>query len=163
MFLKNYTSDVPVNQTVFEIEKILLQCGVGAISKDYNPSGRVMAVTFTIKLPNTTDIPVRIPVNEEAAIDALWLDYVDGDKLTADGSELQWHSRKKKKRADFVEQGRRTAWRLMLQWIEVQMSLIQCKQADFREIFLPYFWDGKRTYYQAIKDHGMAGFLPERT
>jgi hypothetical protein len=32
-----------------------------------------------------------------------------------------------------------------------QLSLIQMRQADFIQVFLPYVWDGKQTFYQALK------------
>jgi hypothetical protein len=42
------------------------------------------------------------------------------------------------------------------------MSMIQMKQADFRQVFLPYVWDGERTYYQALKESGFRALLPEK-
>lgn len=164
MFLKNYTSDVPVSQTIYRIEQVLIKCGVSGITKEYGPQAEVSAIKFHIKVdPNMPEITIRLPADRDAAQKALWLDYVDGDKLTADGSALQWNARKKKTKADFKDQGERTAWKLVQDWIEVQMSMIQMKQADTLQVFLPYVWDGKQTVYQKIKDAGYRALLPERT
>lgn len=162
MFLKNYTSDVPVSQTIYRIEQVLLKCGVSGIAKDYGPNQKIIAITFKIPAPSG-ECFIRIPVNEQHAIDALWLDYVGGDKLSNDGNSVYWNSRKKKTKKDFVEQGERTAWKIMQDWVEVQMSMIQMKQADTLEVFLPYIWDGKQTVYNRVKDSGYRALLPERT
>ncbi len=51
----------------------------------------------------------------------------------------------------------------MQDWVEVQLSMIQMKQADLMQVFLPYVWDGKRTYYDALKVNGFRAMLPEKT
>src|SRR5204863_3669172 len=117
-FLKNYTSSVPVSETIRRIEAVLIRCGVTGIMKEYvGTSGKISAITFRVKTEGV-DVAIRLPANEEQAINALWLAYADGDKLTQDGQGLAWSS-KKKKRADFVEQGERTAWKIIQDWIEV--------------------------------------------
>lgn len=163
MFLKNYTSEVPVSQTIYRIEQVLIKCGVSGIMKEYTgTNGEISAITFQIEAP-AGKITIRLPADKEKAIDALWLDYVDGDKLNAKGDAIEgWSSRKKKRRADFAEQAARTAWKIVQDWVEVQMSMIQMKQADTLQVFLPYVFDGKRTYYQALQESNFRGLLPEK-
>lgn len=161
MFLKNYTSDVPVSQTIFRIEQVLIKCGVSGITKEYGPNSEVTAIRFQIPV-NEREMTIRLPANAERALEALWLNYADGDKITSDGKALQWSS-KRKKRADFVEQAQRTAWKIVQDWVEVQISMIQLKQAETVEVFLPYIWDGKQTVFARIKESGYRALLPERT
>jgi hypothetical protein len=149
MFLKNYTSDVPVFQTISRIEQVLLQCGVTNITKEYKGQ-RVAALIFRLPLDNKF-LDVRLPADEEAATDALFTNYC--------GTVKRAH----KKKEDFMEQGSRTAWRVMKDWVEVQMSLIQLKQVDPLEVFLSYVWDGQRTYYNYLKDKKFAGLLQNKT
>ncbi len=163
MFLKNYTSDVPVSQTIFKIEQVLIRCGVSGIMKEYgSTAGDIVAITFKIDTA-TGPMTVKLPVNKDRCLEALWLDYVDGDKLSPDGKSVQWSSRKKKRKVDFAEQAARTAWKIVQDWVEVQMSMIQTKQADFEEVFLPYLYDGRTTVYQRVVDQGFKALLPERT
>lgn len=162
MFLKNYTSDVPVSETIHKIEKVLIKCGVSGIMKEYGMGAKVIAVTFQIKLEHANPWTIRLPANVQKAWDALWLNYADGDKLSADGMRLQYSSRKSKVKMDFREQAERTAWKIIQDWVEVQMSMIQMQQADFREVFLPYVWDGKQTLYQRLQDSEFKGLLPEK-
>ena len=109
--------------------------------------------------------PIRLPVEWRKCRDALFADYAGDEQLTPDKNSIQWggkSGKKLKKRSDFDEQGRRTAWKTIRDWIEVQMSMIQLQQADFREVFMPYIWNGKRTFFQAIKESNFKGLLPEK-
>lgn len=155
MFLKNYTSDVPVSQTVYRIEQVLIRCGASGITKEYlDTKGNIGAITFTIETPSGP-VTIRIPADTQKALDALWIDYVDGDKLSPNGNELYWNTRKKKRKADFKEQAERTAWKIMQDWVEVQMSMIQLKQAETLQVFLPYVMCGNETVYQRLKTGGL--------
>ena len=165
MFLKNYTSEVPVSQTIYRIEQVLIKCGVSGIMKEYiGTSGEIGAISFQIEAP-AGKITIRLPADKVKALDALWLDYVGGDKLNEKGDAIdRWAtgSQKKKRKQDFAEQAARTAWKIVQDWIEVQMSMIQLKQADTLQVFLPYVYDGRRTYYEALRESKFAGLLPEK-
>lgn len=167
MFLKNYTSNVPVSETVHNIEKVLIKCGVSGIAKEYAaaPAGKIAAITFKIQPdPALPAIVIRLPVDEEAALQALWLNYADGDRLSKDGNSIEYNARKRKKKSEFKQQAERTAWKIVQDWVEIQLSMIQMKQADFLQVFLPYVWNGKQTYYAAIKENGgVRALLPEST
>jgi hypothetical protein len=154
MFLKNYTSEVPVAQTVHRIEQVLIRCGVTGITKEYGPGASIVAVMFHIKFGDQQPFTVRLPADKEKALQAMWLDYADGDRLSEDGSRMAWNARKKKCRRDFVEQAERTAWKLVQDWVEVQLSMIQMGQAEFTQVFLPYIWDGRQIFYDTVKADG---------
>ena len=154
---------MPVSETVHRIEKVLIKCGVLGITKEYgNTAGDIMAIRFHVKTEGP-DLTIRLPVNKERCLDALWEDYVDGDKLSADGKSIQWSSRKKKRKSDFEEQAARTAWKIVQDWVEVQMSMIQTRQAETVEVFLPYIYDGRETVFNRIKAGGYRALLPEST
>ena len=162
MFLKNYTSEVPVSKTIYRIEQVLIRCGIKGITKEYaGTGGEIVALTFRIVLDDGAPLEVRLPAHVNLAQDALWLDYI-GDDLQEDGKTVKWSSRKKLNRADFKGQAARTAWKIAQEWIEIEMSRIQLKQAEKLEVFLPYVWDGKRTYFQSLKESKFAGLLPEK-
>jgi len=151
-FLKNYTSKVPVSQTIARIESVLIRVGVNGITKEYGPQSEIVALTFHIALGETR-VAIRLPANREQALNALWEDY------------KETHPNGRMNRKDFAEQAERTAWKLMQDWCEVQLSLIQVKQAEFLQVFMPYVWDGQRrqTFYDQIKGGGYKALLPERT
>jgi len=159
MFLKNYTSEVPVSQTIHRIEQVLIRCGVSGIAKEYvGTAGQISAITF--RIDGQPPIQVRLPADANAAWDALWKDYAGADISPSDPTRIGWGSRKKLSKADFKDQAERTAWKIIQDWVEVQMSMIQLKQAEPLEVFLPYAWDGQRTFYQQVKAAGFRAMLP---
>jgi len=162
MFLKNYTSNVPVSQTVYRIEQVLIKCGAAGITKEFaGNKGAIDALTFQIETA-TGKISIRLPVNVEHALDALWKDYVGDDRMTQDGQSVQWGmgSKKKKNKSDFTDQAERTAWKITRDWVEVQMSMIQLKQADVLQVFLPYVITSTgESVYKRVQDGGMKMLL----
>lgn len=159
-FLKNYTSDVAPSITIGRIESVLVRAGVFGVTKEYGSAGEVTAIRFQIPI-NKRMVDIRMPADAKAAQHALFLDYI-GDDLLPDG-KIKWGCKKKLREKDFEEQGKRTAWRLLQDWIEVQMSQIHLKQTEPLQVFMGYIWDGKQTTYEKLKASNYAGLLPETT
>jgi hypothetical protein len=136
MNLKNYTSSVPAEITVARIEQILARAGATGVMKEYE-AGELAALTFRLTLPDSGQpVAIRLPVKVEAVYAQLVRQLKRRNPTTI---------------ATAKAQARRTAWKLMQDWIEVQISLIQMQQADFMQVFLPYVWNGQATFYQALK------------
>lgn len=135
MKLKNYTSNVPIPRTVARIEECLAEAGAAGIMKDY-AGGTLTAISFRVVLPNGNPMAVRLPANVDGVFHAMMKQVLRPHKGTAERIR---------------EQAGRTAWKLMQDWAEVQLSLIQMEQADFVQVFLPYVWDGKVTFYDKLK------------
>lgn len=153
MNLKNYTSEVPMSVSIGHIERTLIEAGVKTISKEYAPNGTVSALRFSVPRPSGDGwLEIRLPADVEAVHDSLWLDYVGEDKLDNSGEAIWYNARKRRIKKDFRAQAERTAWKLMLDWTLVQLSLIKLQRADTLQVFLSYAWDGKQTFYQALKD-----------
>lgn len=136
MKLKNYTSTVPVERTLARIEQVIAQAGAANISKEYN-QGVLTALYFKVKHPGGREIPVRLPADPEAVYQTLR----KAVRRYRPGTD-----------ARLREQARRTAWKLMQDWVEVQVSLIEMKQAEFLQVFMPYIWDGERTLFTLLRD-----------
>lgn len=137
--IKNYTSGVPVDRTVSRIEKALVEGGASNIVKDYKDV-TLDAICFVVTMPDTgRKIAVRLPAN----VDAVYETLRSRIKRPRDGTLGKLH-----------EQAARTAWKLMQDWVDIQMSLIQMHQAEFLQVFLPYVWNGKETFYNQLKGQG---------
>ena len=132
--IKNYTSGVPVSRTIARIEEILADAGVQGISKDYK-DGKLLALAFRVEL-NEKPVAIRLPANIQAVYDVMKASVKRPRRGTL--GKLQ-------------EQAERTSWKLMQDWVEVQISLIKMQQADFLQVFLPYVWDGEKDFYHALK------------
>jgi hypothetical protein len=150
IYLKNYTSDMPISRSIAQIEGLLTYCGVKTVTKHFGDNGELTALFFVVPTGSGRDMTVRLPAKTKEAAEALWLDYKANTRRPRKGPK------------DFIEQGERTAWKLVLDWTQVQMSYIVLKQADVMEVFMAYAWDGSRTYYEAIKSNGFKGLLAER-
>lgn len=162
MFLKNYTSEVPVTASVARIRKVLIECGVSGITEQFGPQpGTIAAIIFHIEVGGQ-QCRIRLAPEVEKCRNALWKDYVGTDKLELDGTMVARPSKKKKCRKDFDQQAARTAWRLVQEEVEIQMSKIQLGQADFRQAFLAQIWDGTQTVWQRLEERNFAGLLPSK-
>jgi len=152
MFLKNYTSDVSVSDSLARIEHVLVRCGVSGIAKEYSQRvpGKIIGISFFIEV-GSNKLSVQMPVDEEKCLEAMWADY----RRQCSNPNLL-----KKTKQDFIRQAERTAWRILKDWIEVQMSMIQLNQADTVQVFLPYLYNGKETVYQQVKARGYRALLP---
>jgi hypothetical protein len=159
-FLKNYTSNQQVAVSIARIEHVLIRCGVRGIMKEYRDDGRVSAVTFQADVEGKK-LAIRLPANEAAVTDMLWKDYAGEDYDNRNDTIVAHRANiKKKRRADFIEQGERTAWKIVQDWVEVQMSMVQMGQVELLEVFLSYVYDGRKTYFQSIKDRKYVALLP---
>ena len=48
------------------------------------------------------------------------------------------------------QQAIRTSWRILKDWVEAQMALLETGMVTMDEIFLPYMLSGGQTFYQAL-------------
>jgi hypothetical protein len=145
MKIKNYTSEVPAARSISRIEEKLVSQGARNILKEYDEEGRLAGLSFIIAKDGRLT-PFKIPAKVDN-VEALFA--------------KQYRRTPRKK---IREQAERTAWKIMSDWIDIQMSLIELEQAEFLEIFLPYVYDlrTKKTYFNTIKDNGY-NLLPEKT
>ncbi len=114
----NYTTKVKSENTIAEIQKILVSHGVNKIVTDYE-NGIPHSVTFTIQFKGQS-IFFSLPANFRGVLKAMKND----DRI----------SRKECNE----EQAQRVAWRILKDWIEAQMSIVESEQADMAQVFLPY-------------------------
>jgi hypothetical protein len=143
--MKNYTSRVPAEKSLGDIEKLLVKAGARSISKEYGSGGEVLALNFVILSPETNaPLGVRLPANPEAVAGVL----LKGQK----NATAQTKQR-------IRDQARRTAWRLMFDWVAVQLSLIEMKQAELLQVFLPYVWSGRGSFYAQLRETKFAALI----
>lgn len=147
--IKNYTSGVAVETTMAQIEKVLVVAGATGFQKLYE--NRIcIAIIFEIEWETGKRVAIKLPANVAQCCEALWRECVRNSPKT------------RKTKPDFYDQAARTAWKLVLDWVEVQVSLIHLKQLETLQAFMAYVWDGKTTYYQALKTGGFQKLLPQR-
>lgn len=136
MAILNYTTQIDVYKTVAEIERILSEHGVMSIMKQYE-GGQVVSLSFLID-DGEKKIPVRMPIRVDECLKVM-------QKQKKEHPKMQIKATK--------EQASKVAWRIMKDWIEVQMALLEINMVRFEEIFLPYIetTDGK-TIYEKLEE-----------
>lgn len=143
MNLRNYTTEVPANKSIENIEKLLVSFGASNIMKEYSPEGNVTAISFIIPMEGMK-LPFRLPAKT--------------DKV------FKWLLKNKPRSSEKLlkAQSERIAWKLQHEWVHCQLSLIELDQADKLELFLPYLYDIQKgqTYYDKIKSGGFKALLP---
>jgi hypothetical protein len=121
--IKNYTTDIPVEKTIAEIQQLLAQNGARGIALEYDERGTIKDVFFKIIL-NNKELPFRLPAKADKVYTALH-----------EGTPDHYHTRYGKQ---WRAEAERIAWRICKTWLEAQITLINLEQAKMEEVFLPY-------------------------
>lgn len=142
MNIRNYTSTVPASKSVEAIERLLVAAGATHIMRQYadgSLTGFVFALavagkSITFKLPSNPSAVKRLLEKERSVMRRIRPETI---------KRLQ-------------EQSERTAWKLLYDWMSVQISLIQMGQADAVQVFLPYAYNPltEKTVYEQFKEGG---------
>lgn len=146
--LKNYTSSVRVEQSVLMIEMMLARRGASQILKSYDPKGNPVGVSFLIPVRGV-DLTFRLPSRVETCRKVLL-------------ENMSPRSRTKPEMVRKVsDQAARTAWKILLDWTEAQMAMIELAQVDLAEVFMPYLLDrvSNRTMYEVLSERGFKAML----
>lgn len=143
--LKNYTSTVPASTSMATIEKVLVEAGATDISKKYENQVCV-AIRFRMMV-NLHPLFFELPARVESCFEVLWKEV----KRPQADTKLK-----------IRQQAERTSWKIISDWVLVQLSMIQLEQAELLQVFLPYAYDPTedKTYFQKIKDGGFKALLP---
>lgn len=140
MSIKNYTSSVPVERSVMLIEHHLSRAGAATISKWYDENKDLAGISFQV-VTNGISMIFRLP--------AKWKEC---EKVFV--REIRRPTPDAKKRAK--EQAQRTAWKILYEWVQIQVSLIELQQAEVLEVFLPYAYnpENDQTLFEQMRSTG---------
>jgi hypothetical protein len=141
--IKNYTSTIPASTSMARIEDLLVEAGARDIHKSYNNDRQCDAIIFVMAVPNHP-IPMyfKVPAKIESCFQALWKMYCSTVKKPSEAIKKT-----------LKEQASRTAWKIIHDWVELQITMIQLEQAEAMELFLPYAYnpESKETFYEHAK------------
>ena len=118
MPISNYTTKVDSMTSVAEIQKILMMHDADKVMVEYQDKMPV-ALTFQVKTANGF-ISFKLPANWEGVLRA----------LTRDSNVP--------KASKTMQQALRVSWRILRDWIEAQMAMIEAELTSVDQVFLPY-------------------------
>jgi hypothetical protein len=137
MALKNYTTKVPANRSVQEIQEMLIKAGASGVLMEYEKgTGRIAGLSFQIEF-DKKKMGFKLP-----------LQWKECQKvLEEQGNSRAWDD-------DYAY---RVAWRILRDWVDVQCALIEIKQVQLQQVFLPYAIqkNGNTVYENMLQDPGM--------
>lgn len=136
MAILNYTTKIAVEKTAAEIHSMLVKSGANAVMNEYE-RGVLARVSFRMKTKHGL-IHYNLPCNTKGVLEALR------------------NSKNVPKSAQNMEQAARVGWRIVKDWIEAQLAIIQADVADAAQVFLPYaITSDGRTVYEKFEAGGV--------
>lgn len=132
MPISNYTTKIAPDTTIGQISRMLSKFGASRIITDYE-NGEVASLQFMVTV-GAIPIFYKLPANADGVLKT----------LERDGVAKQYRN---------IQHARGVAWRIIRDWIEAQLALVDAGQAEIAEVFLPYAIakDG-RTLFEHIQE-----------
>lgn len=146
----NYTTKVPVAKTIGEIQEMLVRQGAATVATTYT-DGQPTGISFMLNTPHGQRA-FSLPVNV-AAVNALLVKQNDNRELRPDGKRVMAFTT--------TEHAARVAWRVLKDWVEAQLAIIESQMATLDQVMLPYLHaDGDRTVYEIYRDNEQKALNP---
>lgn len=130
MPIKNYTTSKDAYESVGEIQAMLARKGAQRLMIEYGPDQRVVSVSFTISTPGGIQA-VRLPSNVDATLEVLRRQKKTNSKVIAT-----------------YDQAERVSWRILRDWLDAQLAILETEMVTIDQVLLPYFVDrsGRSVY-----------------
>ncbi|MCH5271598.1 MAG: hypothetical protein J1E83_12750 [Lachnospiraceae bacterium] len=136
MPILNYTTTVDAFKTVSEIEYILMKHKAMSIMKNYDGE-YITGLSFLIDA-GRQQVPIRLPVKIDECLEVL-----KREKEKSPRSNIKATR----------EQAERVAWRILKDWVEAQMALLDIEMVKLEEIFMPYIEiQSGQTLFQKLEE-----------
>lgn len=139
MAILNYSTAVPTEKTVGEITSLLIRKGARSITTQFSDSGEMVAISFLMPVGGVA-INFLLPSNVDGVANAMLKDE-------------PWSRKRQLNQLAYIgkirERAKWVAWRILKDWVQAQMALIDSNQAEAAQLFMPFAQqhDG-RTMYQ---------------
>jgi len=123
----NYTSKVPVTQTIKEITDILVRHNAKSVMQCFGADRTLKEISFVITV-ECGDLNFRMPSNVDAVYRIMRQQLPEWrGKTPSPAQEPIWRG-----------QAERTAWRILKDWVEAQMAILDVEMVTMVQVFMPY-------------------------
>lgn len=132
MPIKNYTTEVPANRSIEEIQSALVRHGAKGVLYEYEEgTGRIAALKFLLSVKGS-DVGFALPVN--------WRLFQ---------AVLKEQNVSRCKDENYVY---RVAWRNIRDWVLAQLALYETQMVTIPQVFLPFAVGRKgKTLYEEVE------------
>jgi hypothetical protein len=130
----DYTTSIPAERSIMEVQKNLSSHGAGKIMTEYDGAGIAESLSFQVVVGGN---PIAY-------------------RLACNWRKIQKIMEGTRVRGKFdAKQSQRIAWRIIKDWVEAQMAIIEAEQATLDQVFLPYaITNHGDTVYERVKTEG---------
>lgn len=138
----NYTTTIDPLKTAGECVQRLAIHGASAIGMTYHdgkPTGLHFAIQ-TVHGPRSYALPVNVTGTQKAL-------------------EKAWRANKIPRSRASMDQAERTSWRVLKDWLEAQLALIEAGVAEMPQVMLPYMVvgiDGETVWTRFLENEQLA-------
>ncbi len=123
MPILNYTTKIEAAKTAGEMQTLLAKAGASAVAMQFGNGGRPTAIAFTARTP-FGEREFTLPVHVDKVLAVLLKQRVARSLAT-------------------FEQAERVAWRIVKDWVEAQLAIIQTEMVTIDQVMLPYMRNGE--------------------
>lgn len=145
MPILNYTTSIDAHKTVGEIQRILAVKGATRLMIHYDGQAQPVALMFELKVKkqppcseggmNEELMQYRLPCRHQQVYERLRRDRDVPGRLKSEAQAL------------------RVSWRILKDWVEAQLAIVEAQMVDMPEVFLPYaLVEGGQTFYERMVD-----------
>lgn len=136
MAILNYTTEIAAEKTAQEIQTILVKARATAVLMEYE-NCVLSHLSFKVSTAHG-EMAFRLPANIDGVLKAIQ------------------RSPKVPKRQKNREQAARVAWRIVKDWVEAQIAIIEAEMATLPQVFLPYLQtENGDTVYERFQKQGL--------
>ena len=137
MPILNYTTGVAASRSIGQIQSLLVKGGARAIMSEYADDGSSKGISFAVETA-FGQRAFTLPVNV--------------DKVHAVLKRQRVQPRYQTK-----EHAERVAWRILKDWLEAQLAIIQTEMVTLDQVMLPYMQgEGGKSVYELIVENQLA-------
>ena len=138
MAILNYTTSIAAEKTASEIQSKLVRAKACAVLSEYE-NCVLSHLSFKVSTVHG-EMAFRLPANIDGVLKAMQRDPKVAKSLKT------------------REQAARVAWRIVKDWVEAQLAIIEAEMATLPQVFLPYLQTGSgETVYERFEKHGLPG------
>ena len=145
MPILNYTTSIDPHRTMGEIQKMLAAAGARGVGIEYDQAGDPIAVAFQLNVNGL--LGYRLPCRTDKVFTVLQRQHKAGII---------------ERRYTTKEHAQRVAWRIVKDWLEAQLAIIQSEMVEVTEVFMPYqLMASGQTMYEVMQHKLLTGPVEE--
>jgi hypothetical protein len=134
--IRNYTSEADAATSQMKIEQMVLKSGARNIAKQYDGFGNCSSINFILPVNN-----MQLTFALEAKVDLVQEFMLKQYEKTPTAAQKE----------ACRKQATRTAWKNLLELIQIQLDMVAIEQIDLMQALLPILSDGTQTFFERLK------------